>query len=233
MISEGLPATALRPFSKASVPDRAAQEGAVVICSGVAVNIVHRLTAENPRSAAEVGPESKQCKHGGLILSRLLQQPTTQLHTSSTSTTTASSQNNGASTLLLQLLQLTKATRLPSWEQNQPNGQQPHPDQLRNPSFPIALRPIPDAQYPCLLSLLHPGHLAIYSLLDVHLLCGHSFLRCGLCRDHAMPELENWLGNTGHIRGDWRVAGTYGREYRWFGVSFCPGLDCLGIRLGD
>lgn len=201
----------------------------MVIYSGVAVNIVHRFTAENPRSPAEVGTEGKQCKHGGLILSRLLQQPTTRLHASKTSTTTASSQNNGASTFLLQLLQLTKATHLPSREQTQPNGQQPHPDQLRNPSFPFALRPIPNAQYPCLLSLLHSRYLAIYSILDVHLLCGHSFLRRGLCRDHAMPELENWLGNTCHIRGDWGATGAYGREYRWFGVSFCPGLNYLGF----
>ena len=38
-----------------------------------------------------------------------------------------------------------------------------------------------------------------------------------------MPELENWLGDSSHIRGDWRVTGAYGREYRWFSVSLVRG----------
>lgn len=61
--------------------------------------------------------------------------------------------------------------------------------------------------------------MAIHTLLDVHFLCGYPPLRRSLGCGYAMSQLEDGVDYSSHIRGDWGVAGAYGREYRWLSVS--------------
>lgn len=113
------------------------------------------------------------------------------------------------------------ASRLSSLNADQRNhAKQPRPNQLPSPAISLPLRHLPNQEHRCLaLPLLHPGYLAVYAVLDAHLLRGHSSRGSAVRAGDGMSELEDGVDRPGDIWCDWGYRGADIGEYCRFDVS--------------